>query len=103
VSFYSGVDSDGSWSEGGPKDDATIPSVPPGRYYLRVEPDMDANASTMQYELVLRRDVPSMSYFWIAGLLLLIPPAFVTFRSIAFEGKRWRESDYGGSSSGDDD
>ena len=103
VSFYSGVDSDGSWSEGGPKDDATIPSVPPGRYYLRVEPDMDANASTMQYELVLRRDVPSMSYFWIAGLLLLIPPVFVSFRSIVFEGKRWQESDYGGSSSGDDD
>jgi hypothetical protein len=103
VSYYSGVDSDGSWSEGDRSDAAVIPSVPAGRYYLRVEPEMDSNAPMMQYEMLVRRDVPSMSYFWIAAVLLLIPPIFTTVRAVVFEQRRWRESDYASSGSDSDD
>src|SRR6266576_632867 len=42
VSYYHGYDSDGSWSEGGPNDKVAVPSVPAGRYYLRVEPESDS-------------------------------------------------------------
>jgi hypothetical protein len=42
--------------------------------------------------VILRRDVPYNSFFWVAGLLLLIPPIFAFFRSRAFEGRRWQES-----------
>jgi hypothetical protein len=94
VSYYYGSDSDGSWSEGGRNDSALIPTVPAGQYYLRVEPEMDANAAPVNYSIELRRDVPTLSFFWIAALLLLIPPIFGTFRSAAFEGRRWSESDY---------
>jgi hypothetical protein len=94
VSYYYGSDSDGSWSEGGRNDSALIPSVPAGQYYLRVEPEMDANAAPVNYSIELRRDVPAVSFFWIAALLLLIPPIFGTFRSAAFESRRWSESDY---------
>jgi hypothetical protein len=108
VSYYYGRDSDGAWSEGSAHDRALIPSVPAGRYYLRVEPEMDPAARGVDYEIVVRRDVPAMSFFWIAALLLLVPPAFVSFRSLAFEQARWTESDYGppikaGSGNGDDD
>ncbi len=104
VSYYSGRDSDGDWSEGHRDDSVLIPSVPAGRYYLRVEPEMDANALGMRYEITLRRDVPVMSYFWIAGVLLLVPAFVYWFRSRKFEMARWSESDYAGtSSSGDDD
>ncbi|MGA2326040.1 MAG: DUF4178 domain-containing protein [Bryobacteraceae bacterium] len=98
VSYYSGSDSDGSWTEGGPTDDVLIPTVPAGHYYLLIEPEMDATAAPMNYSIELRRDVPAMSYFWIAALLLLIPPIFTTFRSITFESRRWGESDYAPSS-----
>jgi hypothetical protein len=98
VSYYSGSDSDGSWSEGGPTDSVLIPTVPAGHYYLLVEPEMDPAGAPMQYSIELRRDVPTMSYFWIAALLLLIPPIFTTFRSITFESRRWGESDYAPSS-----
>ena len=98
ISYYSGSDSDGSWSEGGPTDNVLIPTVAAGHYYLRVEPEMDATGAPMHYSIQLRRDVPSMSYFWIAALLLLIPPIFTTFRSIIFESRRWAESDYAPSS-----
>jgi hypothetical protein len=109
VSRYTGRDSDGSWSEGSPRDSVVIPSVPPGRYYLRVEPEMDADTGfanhRMNYTLQLRRDVPYNAFFWIAALLLLIPPVFSSIRGASFETARWKESDYGGgsSSSSDDD
>jgi hypothetical protein len=49
---------------------------------------------SVHYEIVVRRDVPSHTFFWIAALLLLIPPIFLTIRSASFEAARWRESDY---------
>jgi hypothetical protein len=94
VSYYSGRDSDGSWTEGGRNDSAIVPSVAPGRYYLRVEPEMDKNASSMLYTLEVKRSVPSMGLFLIAGSLLLIPPIFFTWRAAAFEGKRWAQSNF---------
>lgn len=108
VSYYFGRDSDGSWSEGRAGDTVLIPTVPAGRYYLRVEPEMDRNAfsrmgkQSMSYELRLRRDVPSYSLFGVAAILLLVPPAFMSLRTIAFERARWQESDYAASGSDDD-
>src|SRR5205814_6145041 len=54
VSYYSGRDSDGNWTEGSSGDTATIPDVPAGRYYLRVEPEMAANSRSVDYEIRVR-------------------------------------------------
>ena len=96
VSFYSGRDSDGAWSEGSTNDSAIVPSVAPGRYYLRVEPEMAANAPSMLYTLEIKRGVPSMALFLVAAGLLLIPPIFATWRVAAFEQRRWSQSDFSG-------
>ena len=106
VSYYSGRDSDGSWTEGGRGDTATLPAVPSGRYYLRVEPEAAPGAPSVDYSITVRRDVPRSAYFWLVAFLLLLPPAFATFRRLTFEGRRWQESDYAPASSsggGDDD
>jgi hypothetical protein len=97
VSYYHGVDSDGSWSEGGRSDRVLIPSVPPGRYYLRVEPEMGGPETSpathaVRYRIRVRRDVPYNAYFWLAGVLLLIPPIFTSLRAAGFEKARWQES-----------
>jgi hypothetical protein len=97
VSYYHGVDSDGSWSEGGKRASVKIPDVPSGHYYLRVEPENDGTSGSrapISYTLVVRRDVPTWSWYWIAALLLAIPPSYTTFRSLSFETARWRESDW---------
>jgi hypothetical protein len=94
VSYYSGTDSDGAWTEGGARETILVPTIPAGRYYLRVEPEMDASAQPVSYSLTVRRDVPSISFILIAGLLLLIPPIWVTVRAFKFEGQRWSDSDY---------
>ncbi len=93
VSYYHGRDSDGSWSEGSPEDSVLIPTVPAGKYYLRVEPEMESGAAhSMRYSLRMRRDVPQNLFFWLAALLLLIPPVLATFRASGFEKARWAES-----------
>ena len=48
----------------------------------------------MNYEITLRHDVPNYTWFWIAALLLLIPPIFVYHPRASFEAKRWMQSDY---------
>jgi hypothetical protein len=62
-----------------------------------VEPENDGTSGSrapISYTLVVRRDVPTWSWYWIAALLLAIPPSYTTFRSLSFETARWRESDW---------
>jgi hypothetical protein len=93
VSYYYGSDSDGSWNEGSRNDSALLPAVPPGRYYLRVEPEMESS-TPVRFDIKLRHDVPTFAWFWIAIPLLLLPPIFRTIRSAQFERARWSESDH---------
>lgn len=100
VSYYHGYDSDGYWSEGKTTDTVTVPSVPPGHYYLRVEPESDFYRGTIYYSISLKRDVPQASFFGLGALALLIPAGLITWRSMSFEHLRWAESDYAPAESG---
>jgi Domain of unknown function (DUF4178) len=100
VSYYHGYDSDGAWSEGSSRDNVTVPSIPPGNYYLRIEPESDLNRGTIFYTVTLKRDVPQASFFGLGALALLLPAALITWRSLNFEHLRWAESDYGGAPAG---
>jgi hypothetical protein len=107
VSYYHGRDSDGAWAEGRNRDKVVLSSIPPGRYYLRVEPEMDTDGvrvvpNSIRYQIKVTRDVTTYGFFFIGCLLLLIPPVITTIRSAAFETKRWSESDYAGSSGSED-
>lgn len=103
VSYYSGRDSDGSWTEGSTKDTATLSSIPAGRYYLLVEPELAPGLASLDYSIRVRHDVPRSAYFWLIAVLLIIPPALSTFRRHSFETQRWQESDYAPVNSGGDD
>jgi uncharacterized protein DUF4178 len=92
VSYYFGRDSDGSWTEGTRSDEATLPSVPAGRYYLRIEPE--GPAGTVAYSIRVYRDVPRWSFFWLGLLALVFPPGFLFWRRRVFEIQRWSESDH---------
>ncbi len=94
VSFYSGYDSDGSWSEGKQHDEVIVPSVPAGKYYLRIEPEVDPTHPTVVYTVDVKRDVPVTAFYGIGFLALLIPAIAITWRSVSFERARWSESDH---------
>jgi uncharacterized protein DUF4178 len=94
VSFYSGYDSDGSWSEGSDHDTVVVPSVPPGHYYLRIEPETAPRHPNIFYTVDVKRDVPVSVFFLLAFLALLVPAVLISFRALAFERSRWSESDH---------
>ncbi len=75
-------------------DTAMLSRVPAGQYYLRVEPEVQSAAPSQSYEVVVRRDVPVLTFYWIAAVLLLVPPALRTFRAGSFEQRRWQQSDF---------
>jgi hypothetical protein len=76
----------------------TASNVPGGRYYLRIEPQMDAGTArvaTMNYTISVGEGGVSWFPLLIAAFLLLIPPIVTTIRRFSFENTRWQESDYG--------
>jgi hypothetical protein len=94
VSYYSGRDSDGSWTEGSRSDSVIVPSVPPGRYFLRIEPEVEARHPRITYSVTVKRDVPVFGFFGLALVALFLPVLAITWRSISFERARWAESDH---------
>ena len=83
--------------EGSPNDSVLLPNVPAGKYYLRVEPEMQGRAGSgdsVSYDLVVLRGVPTYTWLWVAAVLLSIPPIFKGVRAAGFETRRWRESDF---------
>jgi hypothetical protein len=103
VSYYHGYDSDGAWSEGSANDHVAIAKVPPGRYYLRVEPEGDPGYGITYYTVTIKRDVPQYSFYAIALGALLLPAIVLTWRSLSFEHLRWAESDHPPISLGDNE
>ncbi|MBX9600199.1 MAG: DUF4178 domain-containing protein [Bryobacteraceae bacterium] len=104
VSYYFGSDSDGSWSEGSQSESVDVPRVPPGRYYLRIEPDMEGGKSaSVNYIVRVNYGTVSTGLFWLTAFLLLIPPVVFSIRAASFESTRWSESDHAPTSSDSDD
>ena len=106
VSYYSGYDSDGRWTEGSRSDRAKIGPVPGGRYFMRIEPQAGAQSGptpSVGYSVAVRRDVPSFAFFVIGLLLLAAPPVLGVLKAASFETQRWAESDYAPTGGGDDD
>jgi hypothetical protein len=104
LEYYFGVEDGESWSSGSRRGNIVVPSVPPGHYYLRVEPEGDAASQTpVTYSIVVRRDSPVWVFYGIAIGLLAVPPLLISWRHHAFEHRRWSESDYGGGSDDEDD
>lgn len=103
VEYYSGSDSDGSWTEGSKSTDATISSLPAGKYSLKVEGTWQNWQAQMPVSLKVEQNVNRGVNFICALIILLIMPIVGLIRKLSFEGGRWKDSMFGSSSSGSDD
>jgi hypothetical protein len=103
VSYYTGVDSDGGWQEGSQHDRVVLPSIPSGRYYLRVEPESEANLGSIGYTVTVTRDVPVLGVYFLALAAILLPALLISWRTYNFEQMRWAESDHPMKSIGGDE
>lgn len=64
---------DYSWTRGSRDDAVHVPSVPAGRYVLRIAPESPV---AVLYGVRVRRDVPGAEFYAAAFFLLLVPPLF---------------------------
>lgn len=96
IEYYYGYDSDGRWSEGGQGRNTYLSAVPPGNYRMLIDTDAGAFQKGLpaSVTLVIKRDVPNWINFFFVFLLILVYPAYVTWRRSSFESARWADSDY---------
>ena len=99
IEYYFGSDSDGAWTEGSKDQDATLSSLPAGKYTLRVEGTWQDWQQPMPVSLKVEQSVNRGVNFLCAFLVLLIVPGLGLFRKIAFESRRWKDSMFSTSSS----
>jgi ribosomal protein S27E len=95
LSYYHGVEDGESWTEGSSTDTVALPSVPPGRYFLRIETEGDRTASPIRYRVRVVRDVSTSLWYLVALVLIAVPPILASWRASMFEHRRWQESDHG--------
>ena len=103
IEYYSGSDSDGSWTEGSQTQDATLSSLPAGKYSLRVEGTWQNFQLPMSVTVKVEQGVSRGVNFCCAFVVLAILPLLALIRKFTFESRRWSESMFGGTSSGDSD
>lgn len=103
IEFYSGTDSDGAWSEGGQSQDATISSLPAGKYTLRVEGTWTNTTQPMPISVRVEQNVIRGVNFICALIVLIIVPIVGIIRKFSFESARWKDSMFGSSSSDSSD
>jgi hypothetical protein len=99
IEYYSGSDSDGSWTEGGQTNNADISALPGGKYTLRVEGNWQNWQESIPVTVKVEQNVSRGINFFCALFVLLIIPLLALFRKLAFESRRWKDSMF--SSSGE--
>ena len=104
LSYYYGYEDGESWSEGSRSDEVVFRDIPPGTYYLALDPDLAPDKPVQVSDTV---EVSSGGAGWsnyvLVMLFLAIFPIFTRLRRAAFEVRRWAESDHAPVASDDSD
>lgn len=102
IEYYSGTDSDGAWTEGSQSTDATLSSLPAGKYTLRVEGTWQNWQQPIAVGVKVEQNVNRGVNFCCALIALAIVPFFGLIRKWSFEAARWKDSMFGSTGSSDD-
>ena len=102
IEYYYGTDSDGAWSEGSKEQDATLSSLPAGKYTLRVEGTWQDWQQPLPISLKVEQSVNRGVNFLCAFIVLLIVPVLGLFKKITFESSRWKDSMFATSGGSDE-
>ena len=87
------ADEDGSWSEGAQTATVSLPAIPPGEYFLAVEPTADPQIRSLPFTVSVQAGGIYASNFIVMLGLVLFYPAMLLWRRHTFERERWEDSD----------
>ena len=95
LAYYYGRDGGESWSEGSRNDDVVFLGIPPGTYYLTVDPDIAPEKPVPVRDVIeVYSGGAGWSNFVMLMIFLIFFPVFTRLRHAAFEARRWAESDH---------
>jgi hypothetical protein len=95
VAYYSGYDSDGSWSEGSTSDEASLANVPAGTYVLEVSAETDKSIRpAVSAKVTVSHGQSSSKNIWLILIVLGIGPLLAGINKYYFEKRRWDASDH---------
>jgi hypothetical protein len=94
IEYYSGYDSDGSWSEGDMHPDIYLSSLPAGQYTLRLEVQWEKQTTNLPLRVRIDQGVSRYSHLALVLLGISIIPILIFFGRIRFEARRWAQSDF---------
>ncbi len=104
LSYYYGNDGGESWSEGSRDDEVVFLAIPPGTYYLAVDPELAPEKPVAVRDTIeVFTGGAGWSNFVMVMIFLVAFPIFTRLRHAAFEARRWAESDHAPASSDDSD
>ncbi|MCA1589987.1 MAG: DUF4178 domain-containing protein [Acidobacteria bacterium] len=103
IEYYFGTDSDGSWNEGAKEQNATLSSLPGGKYTLRVEGIWQDWQQAMPVNVKVEQNINRGVNFVCAFLALLVVPVIGFVRKLSFESSRWKDSMFSTASSDESD
>ena len=104
LAYYYGRDGGESWSEGSRDDEVVFLDIPPGTYYLTVDPELAPDKPLpVRDTLEVLSGGAGWSNFVMVMIFLVIFPIFTRLRHAAFEAGRWADSDHAPAGSDDAD
>ncbi|MEY2563428.1 MAG: hypothetical protein QOH88_1621 [Verrucomicrobiota bacterium] len=95
ISHYTGYDSDGSWSEGSDKASVALAAIPPGEYFLTIEPSADAKISSLPFTVRAQSGGVFFANYLVVLLAVMFYPIMIWWRGVRREKERWSDSDFG--------
>lgn len=103
VEYYSGYDSEGSWTEGSRSDDVILSSIPRGKYFMQIYPFRESSIAVNYFEITVINDVPVWRNFFVFTIMMLIFPLLWWFYMKQYEKMRWSNSPYSPYNNDDDE
>ena len=101
---WHGVSGGESWREGDDHPTAVVGGVPGGKYLLQIVPSAGGQATNspaptgLKLNVRLREDIVLLRYLLVPLAVIVFFPLVFMLLSLAFESRRWANSDYASSS-----
>lgn len=105
MEYYQGFEDGESWSEGSREQTDYLPSLPAGRYTMRLEAQWENwnQPTPPQVRVRVEQGVPRLLNLLLVLIGLSVIPFFAMLRHFGFERRRWADSSFNPYDSGDGD
>lgn len=94
LEYYEGYEDGEHWTEGDQSAEMMVAYLPKGLYQISIKSVSDPLASSANFQMIVKNDVPTYWNFFMVLLILSIPTGLYAFYVYNAEYMRWSNSNY---------